>query len=167
MERPLKFILEDIVFGPLFLLTLLTCALRVEPGVGAPDLCTPAEATTIASLGCFVLSGVKYFNGYETSWKNIVLLPRKRTTKDPKRVLNEIFKSLLCLYISMRAQVNNVKRNNGPNTISSSMNFKGRSIVCPVSACCLYIFYLLTIHKFSHQLIKEKLYLIFTVMSEW
>ena len=41
------------------------CALRVEPGVGAPDLWTPAEATTIASLGCFVLSGVKYFNGYE------------------------------------------------------------------------------------------------------
>ncbi len=27
MERPLKFILEDIVFGPLFFLTLLTCAL--------------------------------------------------------------------------------------------------------------------------------------------
>ena len=27
MERPLKFILEDIVFGPLFLLTLLTCTL--------------------------------------------------------------------------------------------------------------------------------------------
>ena len=27
MERPLKFILEDIVFGPLFLLTLLTCTI--------------------------------------------------------------------------------------------------------------------------------------------
>ena len=67
----------------------------------------------------------------------------------------------------MRAQVNNVKKNNGPNTMSSSMNFKGRSIVCSVSACCLYIFYLLTIHKFSHQLKKEKLYLIFSVMPEW
>ena len=29
MERPLKFILEDIVFGPLFLLTLLTCTLML------------------------------------------------------------------------------------------------------------------------------------------
>jgi len=67
----------------------------------------------------------------------------------------------------MRAQVNNVKRNNGPNTMSSSMNFKGRSIVCSVSACCLSIYYFLTIYKFSHQLKKEKLYLIFTVMPEW
>ena len=91
----------------------------------------------MASLGCFVLSGVKYFKGDETSWKNNVLLPRKRTTQDPKRVLNEIFKSFLCLYINMRAQVNNVKKNNGPNTMSSSMNFKGRSTVCYVSACCL------------------------------
>ena len=67
----------------------------------------------------------------------------------------------------MMAQVNNVKRNNGPKTMSSSMNFKGRSIVCSVSACCLSIYWLLNTYKFSHQLKKEKLYLIFTVMPEW
>ena len=67
----------------------------------------------------------------------------------------------------MRAQVNNVKKNNGPNTMSSSINFKGRSIDCFVSVCFLSIYYLLNIYKFSHQLKKEKLYLIFKVMPEW
>ena len=67
----------------------------------------------------------------------------------------------------MRAQVNNVRKNNGPNTMSSSMNFKGRSIVYSFSACCSSIYWLLTIYKFSYQLKKEKLYLIFTVMPEW
>ena len=67
----------------------------------------------------------------------------------------------------MRAQVNNVKKNNGPNTMSSSMNFKGRSIVCSVFASCLSVYYLLNIYKFSHKLKKEKLYFKFTFMPEW
>jgi len=50
--------------------------------------------------------------------------------------------------------------------MSSSMNFKGRSIVCSVSACCLNIYLLLNIYKFSHQLKKEKLYLIFAVIPD-